>query len=69
MARICRMKDKSMYNLLDDIQKDVAEQEHFIRKQSDELISACDTLRRLRDNLQVMTVAQEMIPELQGQFD
>lgn len=69
MARICRMKDKSMSNLLDDIQKDVAEQERFIREQNIELTSACDTLRRLRDNLQVMAVAQEMIPELQGQFD
>lgn len=69
IARVCRMKDKSMQNLLDDIQKDVSEQEHFIRQQNIELTSACETLRRLKDNLQVMIVAQEMIPELQGQFD
>ena len=25
IARLCRMKDKSMQNLLDDIQKDVSE--------------------------------------------
>lgn len=54
--------------LLEEIQKDIAQQEAFIQEQNGRMKDAESSLQNLKDCLQVLKVAKAMIPSLQGQF-
>lgn len=71
MNQLRRYKDnkKKAYNLLlDDMQKDIAQQESFIQDQNLQLKEAENSLSNLMDCQSVLKVASNMIPQLTGQF-
>jgi len=71
MNQLKRYKDnkKKAYNLLlDDMQKDISQQESFVQEQNLQLKEAETSLSNLMDCLSVLRVASNMIPALTGQF-
>lgn len=68
LTKIKDNKKKAINLLLEEICKDVTGQESFIQKQNTQLKEAEASLRNLKDCLQVLRVAKDMIPQLQGQF-
>ena len=64
LTKIKDNKKKAINLLLEEICKDVASQESFIQKQNTQLKEAETSLRNLKDCLQVLRVAKDMIPQL-----
>lgn len=70
VAQLERIKDnkrKAIHLLLEEIQKDILQQEKFIQEQNVRLKESELTLRSNKDCHQVLTVAQKMIPQLNSQ--
>ena len=68
LKRIKDNKRKAINLLLEEIQRDIAQQEAFIQEQNGRMKDAEASLNNLKDCLQVLKVAKAMIPSLQGQF-
>lgn len=68
LKRIKENKKKAINLLLDEIQKDITDQEAFVQEQNKQLKDNESSLTKLKDQLQVLKAAQSMIPELQGQL-
>lgn len=68
LKRIKDNKRKAINLLLEEIQRDIAQQEAFIAEQNGRMKDAESSLNNLKDCLQVLKVAKAMIPSLQGQF-
>lgn len=71
MAQVDRIKDnkqKALNLLLEEIQKDINEQAGFVENQNAQLKEAELSYNSLKDSLEVLKVAKEMIPQLQNQF-
>jgi hypothetical protein len=67
LTKIKENKNKAISLLLDDIQKDIGQQEKFIQEQNSRLKESESTLTSLKDCYQVFKVAQRMIPQLNNQ--
>lgn len=67
--RIRDNKRKAINLLLDEIQRDVSQQEAFVRDQNAQIKEAESLLNNLKDCLLVYQVANSMIPQLQGQLN
>ena len=57
-----------MNMLLEEVQKEIGEQNAFIHEQSNKAKEAEATMYKLKDELQVLKVAKEMLPEISGQI-
>ena len=68
LKRIKDNKRKAINLLLEEIQRDIAQQEAFIQEQNGRMKDAESSLNNLKDCLAVLKVAKDMIPSLQGQF-
>lgn len=68
LKRIKDNKRKAINLLLEEIQKDITQQEAFIQEQNVQMKEAESLLNNLKDCLQVFKVAQAMIPQLHDQF-
>jgi hypothetical protein len=66
LKRIKDNKRKAINLLLEEIQRDIAQQEAFIQEQNARMKDAEASLNNLKDCLQVLKVAKAMIPSLQG---
>lgn len=69
LRRIKENKKKAINLLLEEIQKDVRQQESFIQEQNSRMKDAEASLNNLKDCLQVLNVAQLMLPQIRSQFD
>jgi len=68
LKRIKDNKRKAINLLLEEIQRDISQQEAFIQEQNGRMKDAESSLNNLKDCLAVLKVAKDMIPSLQGQF-
>lgn len=67
LERIKDNKRKAIHLLLEEIQKDINQQEKFIQEQNFRVKESEQTLTSNKDCYQVLTVAQKMIPQLNQQ--
>lgn len=64
--KVLEEKNKAINVLFEDIIEEISKEEEFVKKQNTKLSEAVDALDRAEDELQVMKVAQELIPEIDG---
>jgi len=67
LNRIKDNKRKAIHLLLEEIQKDINQQEKFIAEQNVRLSESEMTLRSNKDCHMVLSVAKKMIPQLNSQ--
>lgn len=54
--------------LLEEIQKEISDQEKFIKEQNQKVVQAEEHLDQLKDKFEVLRVAENMIPTIQEQM-
>ena len=61
-------ENKAQQLLMEGINKEISDQEKFVKDQNSKLKVASDEYLELQDELESLNVAKEMIPEIQGRY-
>ena len=61
-------ENKAQQLLMEGINKEISDQEKFVKDQNAKLKVASDEYLELQDELESLNVAKEMIPEIQGRY-
>ena len=61
-------ENKAQQLLIEGINKEISDQEKFVKDQNAKLKVASDEYLELQDELESLNVAKEMIPEIQGRY-